>query len=83
MESATALIVTSQENYMLGRILEDFDGPFSRAHTFASLRESNLDFGYYNRLINTIKTATPVEIRELAQKYLTTESMSTIIAGTR
>jgi predicted Zn-dependent peptidase len=71
------------QNYMLGRILEDFDGPFSRAHTFASLRESNLDFGYYNRLINTIKTATPFEIRELSRKYLTSESMSTIIAGTR
>lgn len=71
------------QNYMLGRILEDFDGPFSRAHTFASLRESNLDFEYYNRLINTIKTATPFEIRELSRKYLSPESMSTIIAGTR
>jgi zinc protease len=71
------------QNYMLGRILEDFDGPFSRAHTFASLKEFNLNFEYYNRLINTIKTATPVEIREIAQKYLTAESMSTVIAGTR
>lgn len=71
------------QNYMLGRILEDFDGPFSRAQTFASLREFNMDFEYYNRLINTIKTATPTDIRALAQKYLTVESMSTIIAGTR
>ncbi len=71
------------QNYMLGRILEDFDGPFSRAQTFASLRETNLDFGYYNRLIDTIKTMTPVEIRKLAQKYLMPESMSTIIAGTK
>lgn len=71
------------QNYMLGRILEDFDGPFSRAQTFASLREMNLDFGYYNRLINTIKTAKPVEIMELAQKYLASESMTTIIAGTK
>jgi len=69
------------QNYMLGRILEDFDGPFSRAQTFASLRETNLDFGYYNRLIYTIKTATPFEIREIAQKYLVPETMSTIIAG--
>ena len=71
------------QNYLLGRILEDFDGPFSRAQTFASLRESNLDFKYYDKLIHTIKTATPSEIRELAQKYLDPESMSTIIAGTR
>jgi zinc protease len=71
------------QNYMLGRILEDFDGPFSRAQTFASLREANMDFEYYNRLIHTIKTATPAEIRTLAQKYLAPETMSTIIAGKR
>ena len=71
------------QNYMLGRILEDFDGPFSRAQTFASLREANMDFEYYNRLIHTIKTATPADIRTLAQKYLAPETMSTIIAGTK
>lgn len=71
------------QNYLLGRILEDFDGPFARAQTFASLRDSNLDFEYYNKLINTIKTAKPEAIRELAQKYLDPDSMSTIIAGTR
>ncbi len=71
------------QNYLLGRILEDFDGPFARAQTFASLREAGMDFGYYERLINSIKTTTPAEIRELAQKYLAPESMSTIIAGTR
>jgi predicted Zn-dependent peptidase len=71
------------QNYLLGRILEDFDGPFARAHTFNSLRESNLDFKYYDKLIHTIKTATPSEIRELAQRYLDPESMSTVIAGVR
>jgi len=86
IEKLTAELISEEElipiqNYMLGRILEDFDGPFARAQTFASLRECNLDFGYYNRLINTIKTATPFEIRELARKYLTPESMSTVIAG--
>jgi len=71
------------QNYMLGRILEDFDGPFSRAQTFASLREVNMDFEYYNKLIHTIKTATPDEIRELSRKYLAPETMNTTIAGTR
>ena len=71
------------QNYMLGRILEDFDGPFARAHTFASLREAGLDFEFYNTLINVIKTTTPVQIRDLSQKYFITDSMSTVIAGTR
>lgn len=71
------------QNYMLGRILEDFDGPFARAHTFASLREAGLDFDYCQRLITSIKTTAPIEIRELAQKYLSPETMCTVIAGTR
>ena len=71
------------QNYMLGRILEDFDGPFARAQTFASLREVNLDFGYFQKLISAIKNTTPIEIRELAIKYFEPESMSTVIAGTR
>ena len=71
------------QNYMLGRILEDFDGPFARAQTFASLKEVGMDFGYYNRLIQTIKTLTPEQIMALAQKYLAPETMSTVIAGAR
>jgi len=88
IEKLSAEFITQEElvpiqNYMLGRILEDFDGPFARAQTFASLREVNLDFDYYNRLIHTIKTATPADIRELARKYISPESMNTVIAGKR
>ena len=71
------------QNYLLGRILEDFDGPFARAQTFASLREVNLDFDFYNRLIDAIKTTTPTQIRDISRKYLAPETMSTVIAGIR
>jgi predicted Zn-dependent peptidase len=71
------------QNYMLGRILEDFDGPFARAQTFATLREVNLDFSYYQKLIASIKNTTPIEIRDLAIKYFAPETMCTIVAGTR
>lgn len=69
------------QNYMLGRILEDFDGPFSRAQNFASLHEFNLSYEYFDRLIRTVKTSTPNDIRNLAQKYITPESMTCVIAG--
>ena len=71
------------QNYLLGRILEDFDGPFARAQTFSSLREVNLNFEYYDRLIDAIKSTTPAQLRDISQKYLDPESMSTIIAGIR
>ena len=88
MEKLNSELITEKElipiqNYLLGRILEDFDGPFARAQTFSSLREVNLDFEFYDRLIHAIKKTTPEEIRELSQKYLAPETMSTIIAGIR
>lgn len=88
MQKLSEELITEEElipiqNYMLGRILEDFDGPFARAHTYNSLRESGLDFGYYTRLIHTIKNTQPEDIRKLAQQYLVPETMSTVIAGTR
>lgn len=88
MDKLNSELITEKElipiqNYLLGRILEDFDGPFARAQTFSSLREVNLDFDYYNRLIDTIKSTTPAQIRDISQKYLDPETMSTIIAGIR
>ena len=88
MEKLNEELITEKElipiqNYLLGRILEDFDGPFARAHTFSSLREANLDFTYYDRLIDAIKSTTPYQLREIAQKYLNPLTMSTIVAGTK
>ena len=88
MEILNSELITEKElipiqNYLLGRILEDFDGPFARAQTFSSLREVNLNFEYYDRLIDAIKSTTPAQLRDISQKYLDPESMSTIIAGIR
>ena len=88
MDILNSELITEKElipiqNYLLGRILEDFDGPFARAQTFSSLREVNLDFNYYNRLIDAIRSTTPTQIRDISQKYLDPETMSTIIAGIR
>lgn len=69
------------QNYLLGRILEDFDGSFARAQTFESLREMNLDFEYYKTFIHTIKHTTPEQIRDLAIKYLDPLSFQTVVAG--
>jgi predicted Zn-dependent peptidase len=69
------------QNYMLGRILEDFDGPFARAQNFASLREFNLGYEYFDRLIRTIKTTTPQQLRDVAQKYISPDTMTCVVAG--
>jgi predicted Zn-dependent peptidase len=62
-------------------MLEDFDGPFARSQSFSSLYEAGLDVGYFDTIIQTIKTITPERIRELAVTYLDPESMYTVAAG--
>jgi predicted Zn-dependent peptidase len=68
-------------SYLLGRMLEDFDGPFARAQSFSSLYEAGLEVGYFDKIIHTIKTTTPEQIRELARTYFDPESMYTVAAG--
>jgi predicted Zn-dependent peptidase len=64
-------------------MLEEFDGPFARSQSFASLHEAGLDYNYYDLLIDTIRYITPEEIMQLAQRYFDPKSMLTVVAGAR
>jgi len=57
-------------NYMMGSILGDLDGPFHIIARWKNIILNGLDEDYFYRSINTIKTITPEELRELARKYL-------------
>lgn len=70
-------------NYMLGRILEDFDGPFARAQNFAALHEFGMDYEFFDRLIHTVKTANQSDIKKLTRKYISPDTMTCVIAGTK
>lgn len=68
-------------SFLLGRMLEDFDGPFARAQSFSSLYEAELKVDYFSHIIHTIKTTAPEQIRDLARKYFDPETMCTVAAG--
>lgn len=68
-------------NYLTGRLLEDFDGPFARAQSFTSLYEAGLEVDYFSKTLETIRTITPKQIRTLARHYFDPESMITVVAG--
>ncbi len=70
-------------SFLLGRMLEDFDGPFARSQSFSSLYEAGLEVGYFDQIIHTIKSTTSEQIRELARIYLDPETMYTVAAGKR
>jgi zinc protease len=57
-------------NFMMGSILGDLDGPFQIIARWKNIILNGLDEKYFNNSINTIKTVSAEEIKQLAEKYL-------------
>lgn len=58
------------KNFMMGSILGDLDGPFHIIGRWKNIILNNLDENYFYNSIKTIKSITPAELQELANKYL-------------
>jgi len=69
------------KNYLSGKILSGLDGPFRLAEYYHGLIIYGLEIDYVHQLLNTIKTVTATELRELANKYLDTEAMYEVVVG--
>jgi predicted Zn-dependent peptidase len=57
-------------NFMIGTLLGDLDGPFQVAGRWKSLVLNGLTEDYFYRGVEVIKTVTPKDLQELANKYL-------------
>lgn len=68
-------------NYMLGSMLGSLENVFSHADKFKNIYFSGLDYDYYTKYINTVKTITAEELLALANKYFTTESFTEVVIG--
>ena len=66
-------------NYLIGTILGDLDGPFQIMGRWKNLILNNLDEKYFYDSVQTIKTITAEELRELAKKYLNPEDFYELI----
>ena len=66
-------------NYLIGTILGDLDGPFQIMGRWKNLILNNLDEKYFYDSVQTIKSITAEEIRELAKKYLNPEDFYELI----
>lgn len=66
-------------NYLIGTILGDLDGPFHIMGRWKNLILNNLTEDYFYRSIETIKTISAEELRELAKKYLNPEQFYEIV----
>ena len=69
-------------NYLLGELLRSFDGAFAIADSITSLLEYNdLDYDFFDKTIQTIKTITPTELMNLANSYLRNDDLVECVAG--
>jgi zinc protease len=66
-------------NYMMGSILGDLDGPFQIIARWKNIILNDLDEKYFYESINTIKTITAEELKQLAEKYLQPEEFYELV----
>jgi zinc protease len=69
------------KNYMMGSFLRSVDGAFAMADHLKGIIEYGLDYGFFDHYIEVIRTIRSEEIRDLAQRYLSDESLSQITVG--
>jgi predicted Zn-dependent peptidase len=68
-------------NYVLGQFLRSVDGPYSLADKFKAIWEFGLGYDYFENYFKAVKTITPKEIQELANKYLQEEDLIELVVG--
>ena len=67
------------KNYLLGSILGDLDGPFQIIGRWKNVVLHGLEHDYFQKSIQTIKSITPEQLRELANKYLQPEDFYELV----
>lgn len=68
-------------NYILGNFLRSVDGPFALADKFKSIWEFDLDYSFFDKYFQAVKTVKPTELRDLANKYLQEKDLIECVAG--
>ena len=66
-------------NYLIGTLLGDMDGPFQIMGRWKNLILNGLTGDYFYKSIETIKTISAEELRQLAKKYLNPEDFYEIV----
>lgn len=68
-------------NFVSGELLRMFNGPFALAESFKAVWEFGLDFTYYDRLAEKVKTISQDEIIRLATTYYDIDKLYEVVAG--
>ena len=68
-------------NYMVGTFLKGMDGAFQLSDRFKSIYFSGLDYSYYDRYLQKLRSIQPDELRDLARKYFDISSFFEVVVG--
>jgi predicted Zn-dependent peptidase len=80
-EPATADELNLVRNYMLGSMLGSLENALSHADKFKNIHFFNLGYDYYKNYIDVVRTITPKQVQELANKYLDYNQFDKVIVG--
>ena len=69
------------KSYMLGDFCRSYEGPFSLSEAWIYVQTADLDDDFFNRQVDSIRSITAEEIRDLAQRYLCKEKLIEVVAG--
>jgi predicted Zn-dependent peptidase len=69
------------QNYMMGEMLQMFDGPFATSDSFKGVLQYQMGFEYFEKMKETILGITPEDLQTLAQKHYHTNKLITVVAG--
>lgn len=67
------------QNYMMGSILGDLDGPFQIIARWKNYILNGLDGDYFYKAIDVIKNISSKDLQELAQKYFKTDEFYELV----
>lgn len=68
-------------NYMLGSLASSVNTCFDLAELFKSIYFNHWDYSFYTQYVDRVKTMSPEEIRNTAQKYFALDSFTEIVVG--
>lgn len=68
-------------NYMMGEMLQMFDGPFTSCDAVAKAIDMGVGMKYFEDEQNSILHTKPSELQEMANKYFDLDNLATAIAG--
>lgn len=69
------------KKYLAGSFLRSLDGPFALSDRFKGLILHDLNYNFLTEYLETLQTINSLKIKEIALKYLKSETMTVVISG--